>query len=152
MFTAGALGMMTGLMWHWSFPIAKNIWTSSYVIFTAGMAAVSIAACMWLIDVHKITWWTKPWIIYGTNPLFAFVASGFLGRLLYTLIKVPTSAGLVPLETAIYNGAFATWLEPKDASLAFAICWVMLFMGLLTLLYRKNIIIKLLVSRRDSFL
>jgi predicted acyltransferase len=143
MFTAGALGMMTGLMWHWSFPIAKNIWTSSYVIFTAGMAAVSIAACMWLIDVHKITWWTKPWIIYGTNPLFAFVASGFLGRLLYTLIKVPTAAGLVPLETAIYNGAFATWLEPKDASLAFAICWVMLFMGLLTILYRKNIIIKL---------
>ena len=143
MFTAGAIAMMTGLMWHWSFPIAKNIWTSSYVLFTAGMAALSIAACMWLIDVQKITWWTKPWIIYGTNPLFAFVASGFLGRLLYTLIRVPSKDGLIPLETWIFETAFAPWLEPKDASLAFAICWVMLFMGLLTWLYRRNIVIKL---------
>jgi predicted acyltransferase len=143
MFTAGALAMMTGLMWHWSFPIAKNIWTSSYVLFTAGMAALSIAACMWLIDVQKITWWTKPWIIYGTNPLFAFVASGFLGRLLYTLIRVPSKDGLIPLQAWIFNTAFAPWLDPKDASLAFAIAWVMLFMGLLTWLYRRNIVIKL---------
>jgi predicted acyltransferase len=143
MFTAGALAMMTGLMWHWSFPIAKNIWTSSYVLFTAGMAALSIAACMWLIDVQKITWWTKPWIIYGTNPLFAFVASGFLGRLLYTLIRVPPKDGLIPLQAWIFNTAFAPWLDPKDASLAFAIAWVMLFMGLLTWLYRRNIVIKL---------
>jgi predicted acyltransferase len=143
LFAAGALAMMTGLMWHWSFPIAKNIWTSSYVLFTAGMAAVSIATCMWIIDVHDVKWWTKPFVIYGVNPLVAFAASGFLGRFVYTLIKVPTSAGLVPLETWIFDTFYAPWLPAKDASLLFAISWVALFLGLLTILYRRNIVVKL---------
>jgi predicted acyltransferase len=143
LFAAGALAMMAGLMWHWSFPIAKNLWTSSYVLFTGGCAAVTLATCMWLIDVEHVMWWTKPFLIYGLNPLAAFVASGFLGRLLYTLIRVPTANGLVPLETAIYEGAFAPWLEPRDASLMFAIAWVLLFLFLAWLLWRKNIVIKL---------
>jgi len=143
LFAAGAIAMMAGLMWHWSFPIAKNLWTSSYVLFTGGCAAVSLATCMWLIDVEHFTWWTKPWLIYGLNPLFAFVLSGFLGRLVYTLFKVPTAAGLVPVQAAIYEIVFATWLEPRDASLAFAISWVLLFLFFLWLLWRKNIVIKL---------
>jgi predicted acyltransferase len=143
LFGAGALAMMTGLMWHWSFPIAKNIWTSSYVLFTGGMAAVSLATCMWIIDVHDVKWWTKPFVIYGVNPLVAFVLSGFIGRFVYTLIKVPTAAGLVPLETWIFDTFYAPWLDPRDASLLFAISWVALFLGVLTILYRRNIIVKL---------
>ena len=50
---AGALGMMAGLMWNWSFPINKSIWTSSYVVFSAGMAAVAIATIMWIVDVQQ---------------------------------------------------------------------------------------------------
>jgi predicted acyltransferase len=142
-FAAGALAMMTGLMWHWSFPIGKNIWTSSYVLFTGGMAAVSLATCMWIIDVHDVKWWTKPFVIYGVNPLVAFVLSGFIGRFVYTLIKVPTAAGLVPLETWIFDTFYAPWLDPRDASLLFAISWVALFLGMLTILYRRNIIVKL---------
>jgi predicted acyltransferase len=143
LFAAGALAMMTGLMWHWSFPIAKNIWTSSYVLFTGGCAAVSLATCMWIIDVEHVTWWTGPFLVYGLNPLAAFVASGFLGRFVYTLIRVPTAKGLIPIETAIYDRAFASWLPPRDASLMFAICWVLLFLFLAWLLYRKRIVIKL---------
>jgi predicted acyltransferase len=143
LFAVGALAMMSGLMWHWSFPIAKNIWTSSYVLFTAGCAAVSIATCMWLIDVEKVDWWTRPFVIYGVNPLIAFVASGFFGRLVYTLIRVPTAAGLVPVQTAIFDTVFAPWLDPRDASLMFAIAWVLLFYLMLADLYRRDIVVKL---------
>jgi len=143
LFAAGALAMMTGLMWHWSFPIAKNIWTSSYVLFTGGCAAVTLATCMWLIDVLAVTWWTRPFVIYGLNPLAAFVASGFLGRLCYTLIKVPTAQGLVPLQAAIYESAFAPWLEPRDASLAFAFAWVLLFYAMMWGMWKKGIVIKI---------
>ncbi len=143
LFAAGALAMMAGLMWHWSFPIAKNIWTSSYVLFTGGMAAVTLATCMWLIDVQGITWWTKPWVIYGVNPIVAFVGSGFVARLLYTLLKVPTASGLVPLQTAIFDNVYAPWLDPRDASLLFALSYVALWLAILWLLQRRNIIVKL---------
>jgi predicted acyltransferase len=143
LFAAGAIGMMVGLVWNWSFPIGKNLWTSSYVVFTAGMACVALATCMWLIDVERVTGWTKPLVIYGVNPIVAFVASGFFSRFIYTLIKVPRSGKLVPLETAIFEGAFAPlFTDPRDASLLFAIAYVVLFFGLLTYLYRRNIILK----------
>jgi len=143
LFAAGALAMMVGLMWHWSFPIAKNIWTSSYVLFTAGCAALSLATCMWIIDEKKITGWTKPFVIYGVNPLFAFVASGMIGRLLYTLIRVPTEKGSIPLQGWLFLHLYAPWLEPRDASLFFAITWVALFYAMLALMHRRNIIVKL---------
>ena len=80
----GSIAMMAGLMWHWSFPINKSLWTSSYVLFTAGMGAVTLATCMWIIDEHRVTGWTKPFVIYGMNPIVAFVGSGIMARLIYS--------------------------------------------------------------------
>jgi predicted acyltransferase len=85
MFAVGSLAMMLGLMWHWSFPINKSLWTSSYVLFTAGMAAVTLATCMWIIDEHRVTGWTKPFVVYGMNPIVAFVGSGIMARLIYSV-------------------------------------------------------------------
>src|SRR4030088_3596350 len=62
LFAVGSFGMMIGLMWNWSFPINKNLWTSSYVVFTAGMACVSLATIMWIVDHYNIRWWTKPFV------------------------------------------------------------------------------------------
>lgn len=142
LFAVGAIVMVVGLVWNWVFPINKNLWTSSYVLFTGGMAAVTLATCMWLVDVQRITGWTKPFVIFGLNPLAAFVAEGFFSRLIYTLIRVPRGGAMVPLEQAIYQSAFASWLVPIDASLAFALCYVLLFLGLMWLLYRRNIVLK----------
>ena len=143
LFAAGALAMMSGLIWHWSFPIAKNIWTSSYVLFTAGCGAVTLATCMWVIDEKKITGWTKFFVIYGVNPLFAFVASGVIGRLLYTLIRVPTEKGSIPLQGWLFEHLYAPWLEPRDASLLFALTWVAVFYAILAGMHKKGIIVKL---------
>jgi predicted acyltransferase len=142
MFAVGALGMMAGTMWSWSFPINKSIWTSSYVVFTAGMAAVAIATIMWIVDVHQLKRWTKPFVIYGMNPMAAFVGSGVMARCIYSIFKVNYDGKPIALEAAIYQGAFLSWLDPVNASLAFALTFVLFWFGILYVLYRNKIFFK----------
>ncbi len=142
LFAYGAFGAAIGSAWGWFFPINKNIWTSSYVVFTAGLACLVLAACIWLIDVRRVTWWTRPFQIFGTNPLFAFVASGIFARTIYTLVRVPYGTETVSLQTAIYRSAYASWLPPKPASLAFALTVVAFFFVLHWILDRKGIVLK----------
>jgi predicted acyltransferase len=143
MFAVGALGMVVGLIWNWVFPINKSLWTSSYVVFTAGMAAVALATVMWIVDVHRVTrWWTKPFVDFGVNPTIAFVGSGVLARIIYSMVKVEYRGERVPLQAAIYQSLFASWLSPVNASLAFAVSYVLLFWVVLHALHRRNIIFK----------
>jgi predicted acyltransferase len=143
MFAVGSIAMMAGLMWHWSFPINKSLWTSSYVLFTAGMAAVALATCMWIIDEHRITAWTKPFVIYGMNPIVAFVGSGVAARLIYSIFKVQSGGESIPLETWIYRTFYASWLDARNASLLFAVTFVLVWLGILWVLYRRRIFVKL---------
>jgi len=142
LFAAGSLAMMAGLMWHWSFPINKSLWTSSYVLFTAGMACVAIGTIMWIIDLKNVTWWTRPFVIYGVNPIIAFVGSGMMARLIYSLWKVDVNGKPTSVQAAVYQTMFASWLEPRDASLAFALSFVAFWFVVLWALWRKNIIFK----------
>jgi predicted acyltransferase len=143
MFAVGSLAMMLGLMWHWSFPINKSLWTSSYVLFTAGMAAVTLATCMWIIDEHRVTGWTKPFVVYGMNPIVAFVGSGIMARLIYSVFKVNSNGKPIALEAWIYQTFYASWLPPKDASLLFAITFVLVWFAILSVLHRRKIFLKL---------
>jgi len=142
LFAIGSLGMMVGLMWNWSFPINKSLWTSSYVIFTAGMACVALATIMWIVDYADVKWWTKPFVVFGVNPIVAFVGSGVMARLIYTLWHVNYNGASVSIQNAMYQVAFASWLPPRLASLAFAISFVLLWYGILLVLYKRNIILK----------
>ena len=142
LFAAGALGMMTGLMWNWVFPINKSLWTSSYVVFCGGLAAVSLATIMWIVDLQKVRGWTKPFVVYGLNPTIAFVGSGVMARCIYSIFKVNVGGQRIPLEAGIYRALFASWLEPTNASLAFAITFVLFWYLVLYALYKRNIILK----------
>jgi len=142
MFAVGALFMMLGLMWHWSFPINKGLWTSSYVVFTAGMAAMAIATITWIIDVQGVTWGTRPLVIYGVNPMVAFAGSGSMARIIYSLWKVQFDGKQTAVQAVVYKTVFASWLDPRDASLAFALCFVLFWYAILAALYRRNLILK----------
>jgi len=142
LFVVGAIAMVVGTMWNWSFPINKSLWTSSYVMFTGGMAAIALAVCVWVIDVKGIRRGTKPFVIYGMNPIIAYVGSGVMARIIYSLIMVSYGGKTVSLETAIYEAAFHSWLSPRNASLAFAVCVVLFWLGILTVLYRRKIFLK----------
>ena len=139
MFAAGALAMMLGSIWNWVFPINKGIWTSSYVLFSAGMATVALATIMWLVDLQNRRSWTKPFVIYGMNPMVAFVGSAIMARLIYSILRVDYNGQSVSLQSWIYQSAFASWMSPMNASLAFAVAFVTFWYAVLALLYRRNI-------------
>ena len=139
LFAAGSIAIMLGSMWHWSFPINKSLWTSSYALFTGGVAAVSLATIMWLVDHVNWRWWTKPFVVYGVNPMVAFVGSAIMARLIYSILKVDLNGQQVSLQNWIYQTTFASWLSPMNASLAFAVAFVTFWFAVLALLYRKNI-------------
>ncbi len=142
LFSAGALGMMAGLMWNWVFPINKSLWTSSYVLFCAGLACASLATVMWVVDFQKVRGWTKFFVVYGLNPMMAFVGSGVLARCIYSIFKVTKDGKRMSLEAGIYETVFLPWLSPINASLAFAITFVLFFYAILYYMYKRNIIFK----------
>ena len=142
MFACGALLMMGGLMWNWSFPINKTLWTSSYVVFTAGLALVTLATCMWIIDVQGWRRWTQFFVIYGTNPMIAFLGSGLMARITVTLWKVDTPTGPKSASAIVHQTIFAPFLEPRVASLGYAVTFVVIWFVILWALWRKKIFLK----------
>ena len=74
MLVAGANGLILGEVWGFWFPINKNLWTSSYALFTAGFALISLAICYWITDIkHHRSWWTELFVIFGMNAIAAYV-------------------------------------------------------------------------------
>jgi predicted acyltransferase len=139
---AGAIVAMAGSVWGWVFPINKNLWTSSFVLLTGGLAAMTLGVCVWLIDGLGIRRWASPFVVFGVNPLIAFAGSEAMARLIYSVVSVPSGDGRAPLASAVYRSLYAPWLEPRMASLAFAVSFVLLWLGVLTLLYRRRIFLK----------
>ena len=142
LFAAGAIGMVAGLVWNWFFPINKNLWTSSYAVFTAGMACVAIGVSAWLIDVKGWRGWARPLITYGLNPITAFVVSGAMAKMM-GLIQVPYQGAETSLQQVIYRSAFEPWLAPRNASLAYALGFVILWYGILRVLERRGVILRI---------
>jgi predicted acyltransferase len=140
---AGAFGIAAGLVWNVVLPINKNLWTSSYVVFTAGAACGVLAACMWLVDGREARWWTRPFVVFGMNPIVAFVGAEALARLLYTVVRVSYRGETVPLQVAIYRSFFASWPSPEAGSLGFAVLIVLFWYAVLELLYRRGIVIRI---------
>ncbi len=142
MFVFGNLGIVLATIVDMWFPINKSLWTSSYVLFNSGMALHFFALCFWFIDVKGITWWTKPFVVYGTNAITVFFLSGIVGRLM-GLIEVTNNAGVnVDLQSFLYEKFFLSWLAPLHASLAWALVYVVVWLGLMWILYAKKIFIK----------
>ena len=140
------LAVVAGWAWHPWFPINKKLWTSSYVLFTAGMALQLLALCYWLIDIKQLKRWALPFRVFGVNALAVFVLSGLVARVM--TIKdwwnLPHTDGRMGanLQTFIYERAFASWAAPNNASLLYAIAYVLVFLGLMALLYRRRIYLK----------
>ncbi|HEX8851836.1 MAG TPA: heparan-alpha-glucosaminide N-acetyltransferase domain-containing protein [Pyrinomonadaceae bacterium] len=142
MFVAGAAGVVVGWVWNHWFPINKPLWTSSYVVFTAGMALQLLALCHWLVDLKGYRRWATPFLIFGVNALAAFFLTGLCARIM-GLIKLGGTGGKPDsLQGFIFKNLFASWASPINASLAYAVCFVLLWLGVMWLLYRRRIFIK----------
>jgi len=142
MFIAGNFALIIAAVWDMWFPINKGIWTSSFVMFTSGMALLFLATCYWLIDVKGYKWWTKPFIVYGTNAITVYFLSE-IGAILLDIIHVTNSAGKqISLGGSLYNSLFTGWLNPPNASLAWSLLYVLFWLGGTWILYSRKIFIK----------
>lgn len=138
---AGACLTAAGLLWGLAFPINKNLWTSSYVVFTAGAAMLCLATFLWAIDLRGWTSLAAPVVAFGVNPMLAFVGSGLMARLL-SLVKVDADGKAVSLQRAIHEAAFASWLPDAAASLAYAVAFVLVWLAILWLMWKRGIVWK----------
>ncbi len=131
-----------GLGWSRWFPLNKSLWTSSYVLFTGGLALLSLAVCYWLVDVKSYRKWAFPFLVYGMNALAVFVFSGLLAKTMLR-IKFATPEGkTIHLQALIYKTLFAPLASPVNASLIYALTYVVLWFGAMYILFRKKIFIK----------
>jgi len=142
MFVAGTGCVVVGWAWNYWFPVNKALWTSPYVVLTTGMALQLLAACYWLVDIKRLRRWSLPFAVFGTNALAVYFLSEFF-VLLASLVRFTRPDGSQSdLLGLIYEKLFASWASPVNASLAFAVCTVLFWLGVMSLLYRKRIFIK----------
>ncbi len=139
---AGAAAMVAGRLLHYIFPINKNLWTSTYVIFTAGFAMIVLAACISIVDVKGWKKWAWPFLVFGSNAIAAFFFATLLSKL-SVIYHVHAGGRAITWHGYVYNHFFANLAMPKNASLLFAIFFVLLSLVPMWLLYRKRIFIKL---------
>jgi predicted acyltransferase len=138
----GFISIAISLIWNEFYPFNKPLWSSTYVLYTSGVASVLLGIFIFVIDIKKFNNWNKPFIIFGINPMVLYVFSILFVKVLFSIL-------IENNDSTIYDWLFQNVFvviaqgEMKLASLLFAIgtvliCWVM---GLI--LYKKNIIVKI---------
>jgi len=142
LFVVGNLAMLAGVVWGIWFPINKNLWTSSYALFTGGMACYLFGLLYWIVDARGHRAWSRFFVIYGRNAILVFVASGLLARTL-ALVKVSGPEGVaISLQAWLHRTLLASWLPLYPASLAYAVGNVLFWYAVLRELDRRGIYLK----------
>jgi predicted acyltransferase len=142
LFSAGFAAIALGWVWGLQFPINKSLWTSSFVLFTGGLATVVLSMSYWIIDVNNYNRFTKPFVVYGVNAITVFFLSGLIPRIL-NMIKVSRPDGSeAGAQKWLYETFFTPYFSPVNASLAWAVTFVLFWLGILWVMYNRRIIIK----------
>jgi len=151
---AGALLMWLGLVMDFWLPINKSLWTSSYSVFMAGLAMLCLGVYYWFIDVKGCRTFVKPFAIYGMNAITVFVLAGVLGRLSLEIKLAAAGGKSVALKTWLYERLCAPFAgpdtapffgflaSPKNASLMWALMYVVVLYLVAWVMYRKKWFVK----------
>ncbi len=139
----GLSGILLGNALNIMIPINKQLWTPSYVFLTSGWACLILSIFYWLMEIKNIKSWAKPFIVFGSNSIIVFVASGIL---VTTILKIKVhlnDGSITSLYNWIYKYLFVSWAGDLNGSLFFAITWILLWLGVLWILYIRKIFIKI---------
>ncbi len=142
LFSVAALLIAGGLVWNGFFPMNKALWTSSFVLFTGGLAMATLTLSYWLIDVNGRTKYTEPFVAFGSNAITIYVVSGYL-PLLIGSIPVEDNGAKSNVWQYVYQHMFSSWLSPVNASVISALVYVSLLTIPMILMLRKKIFIRL---------
>lgn len=138
---AGTTGL--GYLWGMIFPINKALWTSSYVLYTAGIAMIILALIFLVADVLKFSKWGIFFVVFGTNAIFTFAVTAVWTKLMLFVIKMPAAGGKISFYTWFYEKVCAPVAGNFNGSLMFAVIQMLLLWGVALILYRKKIMIRL---------
>ncbi len=125
MFIVGNMLLLAGVTFDMWLPINKNMWTSSYALYMGGWSLICLAIFYWLIDVRGYQRWAKPFIIFGMNAIGIYVLSELFATTLW-IIHWQSGSTSVTLHESIFNSLFAPLGNPLNASLYFAVAYVLL--------------------------
>jgi predicted acyltransferase len=146
---SGVVLIVAGLCWDMVFPINKKIWTSSYVLYTSGLAIITISVLIYLLEFKNSKGrWSHFFDVFGKNPLFIFVLSGFLPRVLALLRWVDhTDEKGEPVYTSALPWFYQHICKNisndlRVGSFVYAICFIAFFAVLANILDKKKIYIK----------
>jgi predicted acyltransferase len=135
---AAAVGWVWGLV----LPLNKALWTSSYAVYTAGLGAVLLGACVWLVDIRGWRRLAYPFVVLGTNAITLFVLSGMLAKTM-AYVKVAQPDGTTAsLKALVYQNWFVPVASPVNASLLFAAANLVVLYGVLWVMYKRGIFLK----------
>jgi predicted acyltransferase len=135
----GVLTLLLGWVWSLQFPLNKSLWTSSFVLYTGGLATVFLALLYWIIDVQGRSRYTKFFLVFGVNAITVFFLSGIMARSM-GLIRLGDGRSL---KEFIYEGYFTPYFSAHNASLAYAAVFVLFWTGVVWLMYNRKIFIKI---------
>ncbi|HEX7180592.1 MAG TPA: DUF5009 domain-containing protein [Thermoanaerobaculia bacterium] len=139
----GCAATIAGLALDPWFPINKNLWTSTYVLFTAGMALLLLAAAYYFVDMKRRDGWARPFFIFGTNAIAAYFGSSLMAKTAIVTRWQTAEGETVSLQEWLFRHLFGSWLPDYVASLAWALMFVAIWWGLMTVLYRRRIFLKI---------
>ncbi|TKT89707.1 DUF5009 domain-containing protein [Dyadobacter frigoris] len=146
LFIGAISGIVIGLIWNTVFPINKALWTSSYVLYAAGIASLCLVILYYVIDVLGISGWTKFFVIFGVNPMVVFFFSGIIPRVLSGIkVAYPNDPAHEPIGLQVYFYEFKLsplFSDPINASLAYALTYLTLWFVILYILYRNKLVFK----------
>jgi predicted acyltransferase len=138
----GLLMTLIGLAWSTNFPFNKTLWTSSYVLYTAGLACIIFAWLYWLIDIQKHQKWCVFFDVFGVNALAAYVLHVFFLKIQAIIHITQLSGETLSLRVYLTQQCFPH-IHPESASLLYAISYLVLWFIVLLPLYHKKIYVKL---------
>jgi predicted acyltransferase len=142
MFFAGSILLLLGLIMDNWLPINKNMWTSTYAVFMAGLALNVLACCFWIIDVKGWASWSKPFEIYGQNAITMFFLAGFFGRLTALIKFTGASGDVITLKTWYYRAFFEPISDPMIASFAHSIAFMLGLYVIAYFMHRMKWVVK----------
>jgi predicted acyltransferase len=135
---AGVAALAAGGLWNFWFPVNKKLWTSSYVLYAAGWSLLALAFCFWIVEIRQQKRGLRPWLVFGTNAIAAYV----FAELFQSTLNAIQVGGSVSLQRWIYLHMLGVVPWPAWASLLYSICFVAVCFIPVAILYRKQIFIK----------
>jgi predicted acyltransferase len=139
---SGAVLTASGLLLHPFFPINKQLWTSTFVLFTSGAALLFLGLCFILMDGFGWKKWAYPFLVLGTNAIFVYAGSTVMVKLLI-LIRIGAGQEKVSLYSFIYDHLLVPLAGNLNGSLLFPLLFLLIWVLIMIPLYRKRIFIKI---------